>query len=238
MSGLAGSGGMGEAEHYYDRYWTEGVGGWRVVGTLSPGMRDLLVREVSGRAVVDFGGGDGERYGALIRQHASRYAVADVSPAVLEARAAKGDIPIPVDTLTKHGDEFDVGIMLEVAEHLLDPVEGLSSLAAAVRPGGRIIVTVPNAFSTTNRVRVLFGRAQSSGVGAPGLQGRTYLAPHIRMFDARALRLLAEDVGLSEIAVRGDGKDYGPRLHRATADLHPQARAWFTHTLVLTATVV
>jgi len=205
-----------------------------VTADISPAMRSLLERECSGQSVLDFGGGDGERYGRLVREQAAKYAVADVSPAVLAARKELGDLPIALDELPNYESAFDVALMLEVAEHLVDPVAGLKAAVSAVRPGGRIIVSVPNAFSLVNRLRMLAGRLPASGVGAPGLAGKTYLAPHIRFFDERSLRALASDAHIGVDALLADGRDFGPhpRLQRVGIRLEKPSALW-TNTLVL-----
>lgn len=47
----------------------------------------------------------------------------------------------------KAGEKFDVVTMLAVLEHLQDPETALITLNQALRPGGRIILTVPSTYS-------------------------------------------------------------------------------------------
>lgn len=180
----------------YDAYWREGVSGWDVVADLSPHLAALLVDVVSARDVLDFGGGDGQRYGGLIREHARSVTVADASPMILARRAALGDATLDVSRLDDDPETFDVLVALEVLEHLVDPLGALRSVVAKLRPGGRAVISVPNAFSLVNRLRMLTGRLPSSGVGT-SLRGQTYVAPHIRFFDLASLVALAEAAGLS-----------------------------------------
>jgi 2-polyprenyl-3-methyl-5-hydroxy-6-metoxy-1,4-benzoquinol methylase len=196
-----------DAAGYYDRYWTEGVNGWAVEAGLSVPLRETLVDVVSGRRVLDYGGGDGARYGAVVRAHAARYAVADVSREVLARRAAQGDLAIEVEHLGSYENAFEVLLVLEVLEHLLDPAGALLRAVRTLQPGGTALISVPNAFNWRNRLRMVAGRLPASGVGPPGVRGRTYTAAHIRFFDTESLLELCRRAGLSVESVQTDGVD-------------------------------
>jgi SAM-dependent methyltransferase len=200
---------VGGAADWYDRYWTDGVSGWRPAADISGAMRRMLTQECAGRSVLDFGGGDGARYGEVIRASADRYVVADVSPHVLAHRAELGDSVVRIDQLADLDERFDVVIALEVLEHVLDPVAALSTAVEVLRAGGRAIVSVPNAFSWWNRLRMLFGRLPASGVGPPGVQGRTYEAPHIRFYDLVSLRNLIANTGMESEEICTDSVELG-----------------------------
>lgn len=223
-------------QDYYNRYWGEGVAGWCVDARLTAPMRDLLIQATAGRDVLDFGGGNGERYGQILRDNAKSSTVADVSTAVLSHRADAGDNVVHVNDLASHQGQYDVVLYLEVLEHLLDPVEALKLGASALRPGGVVLVSVPNAFSWWNRLRMLIGRLPSSGVGPPGVRGRTYLAPHIRFFDLRSLTAAMEAAGLEVQDAWTDsletwrfGRFVKPRLRRLSLQSESPLLA---HTLI------
>lgn len=192
---------------YYDDYWSVGVAGWNVAAELSPGVKSLLVHHTSGKRVVDFGGGDGMRYAHVVRPVASHYVVTDVSEAVLRSREVMGDDTLHAEALAERPERFDVILVLEVLEHLLDPAGVLRLLATKMEPQATLIASVPNAFSLVNRVRMLAGRLPSSGVGGLGVRGRTYLAPHVRFFDRVSLCNILADAGLRIGTLFGDGVD-------------------------------
>lgn len=195
---------------YYDRYWRDGVGEWQPVAGLSGPMRAALELACRDRAVLDYGGGDGRRYGTVVRAAARRYVVADVSSVVVDARRREGDEAVHVDTLENIEDRFDTLVMLEVLEHLLEPLRALSSASRLLRAGGTAVVSVPNAFSWWNRARMLGGRLPASGVGPPGVRGHTFDAPHIRFFDLSSFRRLLSTAGLNVEKVWTDRLDLGP----------------------------
>jgi 2-polyprenyl-3-methyl-5-hydroxy-6-metoxy-1,4-benzoquinol methylase len=140
--------------------------------------------------------------------------------------------------LSQHQSRFDVLLCLEVLEHVLDPLEGLSVAAATLRKGGRAIISVPNAFTAVNRARMLIGRLPASGAGPPGVRGRTYLAPHIRFFDAASFVDLCTRAGLQVVALQGHGTDAW-RFSRAPTSLRPlnqrKRGSLLAHTLVVQA---
>ena len=215
---------MNSVDQYYDRYWSDGVSGWRPAAGLSPLMANLLAGEVQAKDVLDYGGGDGQRYGRLVRSAAQSYTVADISSKVLDLRAKEaGTKVMHIEELEGCGIQFDVVLLLEVLEHLLDPVSALRVVRRVLRPGGSAIVSVPNAFSVWNRVRMVAGRMPASGVGAPGVVGHTYDAPHVKFFDLASLRHLIELVGLRCDQVHTEGLDVMPRL---PALIHPRAKMW------------
>lgn len=204
---------MTDAQAYYDRYWTEGVAGWQVSNSVSEPLAALLRAHVTGKKVIDFGGGRGERYGQLIRGNASVYAVADVSREVLKIREGLGDQPIHTTELAEHREKFDALVCMDVLEHLLDPVGSFRPAVEALRPGGTALVAVPNAFSWKERARMLTGRLPAHGAGA-SLAGRHHEAPHIRFFDVASLRTVLTECGLTVEGVVTDQLALGDRFSR------------------------
>lgn len=86
---------------------------------------------------------------------------------------------------------FDVVVALEVLEHLGDPVRVLGKLADAVRPGGNLVVSLPNEFHLIRRIGILLGR---------GLGG--HRSRHRHVFDRRSARELFRETGMTVRAER------------------------------------
>jgi SAM-dependent methyltransferase len=95
--------------------------------------------------VADLGCGCGAMLSRL-REAGHECVGVDPSPLAIEFSARrglavlKGSFPdqIPLDR-----DAYDVALMLDVIEHLQDDVAGLRASSAILRPGGRLIITVP-----------------------------------------------------------------------------------------------
>ena len=70
------------------------------------------------------------------------------------------DIPCdPVDVedgLPYDDASFDVVLAVEIVEHVLNPGRFFGECARVLRPGGRLVMTVPNIVSLRSRIRFLF----------------------------------------------------------------------------------
>ena len=71
-------------------------------------------------------------------------------------------VDIETDCLKELG-KFDVVLMLEIIEHLLDPVDVLRKVATLVAPNGFMIITSPNAAYLKCRLDLLRGLVPSFG---------------------------------------------------------------------------
>jgi SAM-dependent methyltransferase len=111
------------------------------------------------RRVLDLGC----RYGALTRAYAEgnqvtgvdvdREALAEAAKLGIETRWADVDEPLPFEDAS-----FDVVVAGELLEHVRDPAGLVAEARRLLRPGGRFVASVPNAFRLKNRLRFLLGR--------------------------------------------------------------------------------
>lgn len=116
------------------------------------------------------------------------YAASGVEPTDLHASHAREHLGVDVRTgyleeLTGAEPAYDVITMWHVLEHVPDPVALLSAVATRLRPGGRVVLEVPNIES----------------VGAELMRGRwAHLDPvaHVSHFSPRALGAALERAGL------------------------------------------
>lgn len=119
------------------------------------------------------------------------------SAAVAQARRSGANVIVePVEAHSAaHAGAYDVCCAFQVLEHVVDPKKFVDSMAVATRPGGRVIISVPN---------------------EGGLPGRTIndflnLPPHhVTRWTDRALTALANGAGMSIEAIE----------HEAVADYH------------------
>jgi len=106
----------------------------------------------------------GCRTGALTQHYAQGNSVVgiDVDRSALAAAVERLGIEtiwadveeeLPVDAGT-----FDVVVAGELLEHLADPAAAVANACRALKPGGRFVGSVPNAFRLKSRLRFLAGR--------------------------------------------------------------------------------
>ncbi|HET7572836.1 MAG TPA: methyltransferase domain-containing protein [Gaiellaceae bacterium] len=144
-----------------------------------------------GRRVLDVGC----RTGALARYYAPGNEVVGVDvdrDALARARERLGiethwaDVEegLPFDDAS-----FDVVVMGEVLEHLAGPAAAVATVRRVLRPGGRFVGSVPNAFRLKSRFAYARGRY-------PGDWDPT----HLQLFTPEALRLLLD--GFEQVEVR------------------------------------
>ncbi len=173
---------------------------------------------LEGRTLLDFGCGVGglcrigREYGlkttgiepdAFARQKAMTSGELNVYASVDELQAANPEA------------RFDIITTWDVIEHLREPWKELEQLSRLLRPGGRLLLSTPNAGSLRARLQ--------------GDRWENMINPtHFYYFTRRSLRLALERAGISEITewrfpIPYPGHSWIRRLlHRALLNLHLQ----------------
>jgi len=101
-----------------------------------PNLGDL----VRNRDVLDFGCGFGDQAAALAREFGARVTGLDKHRGLLAAATQRyGQLARFTDHLD--GEAFDVVISQDAMEHFDDPAAALEAMAAALRPGGLILMS-------------------------------------------------------------------------------------------------
>jgi SAM-dependent methyltransferase len=103
--------------------------------------RQLQALCAPGVRVADVGCGE-QPLRRLVEDAGARYVGIDVS------QNAAGTVAVvaPITALPLADGEFDLVLCTEVLEHVADPLAALGELARIVRPGGKVILTVPFAY--------------------------------------------------------------------------------------------
>lgn len=144
--------------------------------------------------------------GALIRRLQKHHEVfgCDYEPSAVEACVASG---LQVSRIDLNSDEslpfpskFDVIVISEVCEHLLDPGNAIRLAKKALVPGGTLVVTVPNAVPLFLRLPILFGRTVD-WLHYPS--NDTAITGHIRFYTIESMSRLLRDAGFQVMDVRG-----------------------------------
>ncbi len=146
--------------------------------------RSALFREWvgTGGRVLDVGC----RFGALTRSYLDGNQVVgvDIDRRALEAAAVLGIEPVWADaaeSLPFEDGSFDVVVVGELLEHLPLPQLTAGEARRVLRPGGRLVGSVPNAYRLKGRLSFLFGRPPEPD------------PTHLHLFSPDDLRRLLQD---------------------------------------------
>lgn len=150
-----------------------------------------------GSLVLDIGTADGSVARRLVERDC-RVVGIELDPDAARAaeryceRVVIGDVENLDLATAVNGLEFDVVLLLDVLEHLRDPVAVLKAAANRLGPGGRAIISVPNVTHASLRLQLLAGNFEYTETG---LLDRT----HLRFFDRPAVERLVTQAGLTVI---------------------------------------
>ena len=163
---------------------------------------DRSFAPLAGRSVLDVGCGAGLLAEPLARLGAAVTAI-DAAPeniAVAQAHAALSGLAIDYragSLPAVRGERFDLVASLEVIEHVSDPAAFVAGLAAAVAPGGLLVLSTPN--RTPLSRLALIGLAEGTGRIPRGTHDwHRFLTPP-------ELTALLEGAGLRVVDTRGLG---------------------------------
>lgn len=191
---------------YYDTYWS--ADGFCPSGETVPPLRELFEAHIEpGFDCLDVGCGDGGTSGLWLDSHARSYRGVDVSaPAIALAQEAGLNAQVIDDaaTLPFADSSFDAAVCVEVLEHVFEPQRAVAEIARVLRPGGLLIISVPNVAYWRRRADLaLLGRWNPLGDELSTTQ--PWRDPHIRFFTRRALAGMLKSHGYADARVGGYG---------------------------------
>lgn len=103
-------------------------------------------RGLAGREILEVGGGDGF-FAALLAERGARVTMIEPSRKGVERARERGGFRVERGRLGPDilpGRLFDAVVARHVLEHLEDPIDFLTAIAARLRPDGELLVEVPN----------------------------------------------------------------------------------------------
>jgi SAM-dependent methyltransferase len=134
----------------------------------------------------------------------------DISEINLEKMAALGirpvkhdlDEPFPFDDAT-----YDTVVCTEVLEHVFEPDRLLREIFRVLKPGGRVILTVPNLHGLRNRMNMLFGTFTpfiEFGIYTDKHDQLSHVGvQHIRHYSRRGMGAVLRTIGFENLEHRG-----------------------------------
>ena len=183
---------------------------------------DFLGGEPADLTFLDFGSGWGH-WARLARGFGCAVFAADLAPSRSAAAGHHGIGVLPPEELGV--ERFDYINAEQVFEHLPKPAETLRSLARSLRPGGLILVSVPDGSDVRRRLR---GWDWAAPEGSRGSLIPIAPLEHVNCFSHSTIVKLGEVVGLEEAEVPSRyyvGKPPGPLRAAAESSRRALRRA-------------
>lgn len=166
-----------------ERYLSEEAGRRRTARRLL----DLLAGHVPRGRLLQVGCG----YGLLLDEARRRgYEVEGVELSAEAVRHARERLGLPVEEIALEdaaleGERYDAVLMVDVLEHLDEPVVALERLSALLRPGGALLVVTPDPASLVAR--------------AAGSRWWCYIPSHVCLIPRKTLHELIRGCGMAVV---------------------------------------
>jgi methionine biosynthesis protein MetW len=104
------------------------------------------------------------------------------------------------ETFRNRHAPFDVVVLADVLEHVAAPAQLLDRAAGILKPGGLVLLSVPNVAHWTVRLSLLCGRFDYTETGI-------FDATHLRWFTRKTIVALCRNCGLDVLSVRQTAGD-------------------------------
>jgi 2-polyprenyl-3-methyl-5-hydroxy-6-metoxy-1,4-benzoquinol methylase len=163
---------------------------------------EVFLRSIPSGKLCDMGCGRG----ALMKRLRDHHDVSgcEFEPTAIEACLAEGltakRIDLNNDEIFPYAEQFDVIVISEVCEHLLNPRNAFCLAKSALKKGGTFLVTVPNALPLFVRLPAIFGQSMD-WLHFPSSD--TEKTGHIRFYTIESMARLLSEEGFRVEQVRG-----------------------------------
>ena len=204
----------------YDLEWN----GWKAEAGAFEGVRrygqiSRRVATLAPERMLDVGCGDG-RLAREIKQVLPGVVVHGCDLSITALNRAEGldrryAVDLNVDRLPEPDGSLDLVVASEVIEHLIEPGRAVAEFHRVLRPGGHVLITVPNVAFWRFRVEALRG-------GVPSV---TADERHLHSFNAALLNVLVAREGFEIVTTTG--------LRQRYESLAALGFTWLCDTLLL-----
>jgi methionine biosynthesis protein MetW len=189
---------------YYDTYWSANGSGFQ--GREFGSLHATVARLIGPRSdCLDVGCGDGRTMSRFLTACAGSCVGVDVSSRAVEsARSIGVDARIIDDagSLPFPDASFDLVTCVEVLEHLFAPHTAVAEIHRVLRPGGHLLVTVPNVAHWRHRFDFAL-RGRFIPLGDHLSLEQPWRDPHIRFFTAETLPRMLRSTGFAVVWLDG-----------------------------------
>lgn len=209
-------------EGYYEDYW-KGNANWSPDRGVNNEDEQKLFGDYlkPGQTLLDYGCGNGKRYGHEMVCRGLDYRGFDVSETALIQASEAG---LNVGLIGEGGAvalpeaSVDVAICFEVLEHLMEPEQALGVIWKALKPGAFVLISVPNAGHFPHRIDFLLTGFRNPGGSPLTARKSPWNDPHIRFFNCRILCRLITTSGFEVAEQRAEGFSFNalPWFYRQT----------------------
>ncbi len=211
---------------FYESYWEKSTGWTPDLGGTNAD-EEKLFRELlkPGMTLVDYGCGNGERYGRTMAARGVAYHGFDISETALQHATSLGlEVkPIATDGSIPFTDiSADIALCFEVLEHLLEPDIALAAIKRALKPGACAVISVPNSANYAQRIEFLLTGFWNPAGSPHTARQAPWRDPHIRFFNPALLRRMMETCGFEFVRLHAQPFTLSalPWIYRQTA-WHP-----------------
>jgi len=159
-------------------------------------VKELNAFKINGKKCLDIGPGTGRWLQFFKHSGAKEIAAIDISQESLNRcsklcyKTQKANVEF--ETFDFKSNYFDIVISFMLLEHIVNPANYIKEILRVSKPGGMVLLTIPNIVSFVSRVRVLLGIMPLAVTGDP---------THVRFYTKKELKKLFRPYNIKPVLI-------------------------------------